>query len=311
MDRLVTVFGGGGFLGRYVTQELLRAGARVRVASRDPSSAWFLKPLGALGQTQFVGADIGRAESVAAAVRGSDAVINLVGVLKGDFQRIHVDGARNVAEAAAAAGADALAHISAIGADPQAPSAYGRSKGEGEAAVRAAFPGAAILRPSILFGPEDGFVNQLARMAERLPVVPVIRGDAKFQPAFVDDVAKAIAKAALEPGRFAGGTFALGGPDVLSMRDLNAWIGEAIGRKRPILEVPDAVAEIVAKLGFLPGAPITRDQWLMLQQDNIVPAGAPGFEVFGIEPVPLGAVAPRWLVRYRRLGRFSTTRAAA
>ncbi len=164
-DRLVTLFGGGGFVGRYVAQHIYKTGARVRIAQRDPRQAFFLKPLGALGQTQFVAADIRNPDQVAAAIKNSDAVVNLVGTLKGDFEGIHVDGARNVAEAAAAAGAGSLVHVSAIGADPSSESRYGRSKGEGEEAVRAAFPSATVMRPSVLFGREDNFINRFAGLA--------------------------------------------------------------------------------------------------------------------------------------------------
>ncbi|MET0270442.1 MAG: complex I NDUFA9 subunit family protein [Sphingomonas sp.] len=306
MDRLVTLFGGGGFLGRYVAQELLRDGARIRVVERDPRKAWFVKPLGGLGQTQFAAADITDADSVRRAVAGSDVVMNLVGILKGRFDRVHVDGARNVAEAAAAAGATGFVQISAIGADPESPSAYGRSKGEGEAAVRAAFPTATILRPSILFGPEDQFVNRFAGLASRLPVLPVVRGAAKFQPAFVADAAQAIAAAALDPAAHAGKTYELGGPQVISMRELNMWIAGAVGRKPMIIDVPDELSRLATKMGGgLWGAPMTFDQWQMLSKDNVVTPGAQGFEAFGIAPAPLSAVALRWLVRYRRRGRFA------
>jgi NADH dehydrogenase len=308
MDRLVTLFGGGGFLGRYVAQELLKAGARVRIAERDPRDAWFLKPLGGLGQTQFVSADITRPESAARAARGSDAVINLVGILKGDFERVHVVGARNAAAAAREAGADAFVQISAIGADPRSPSAYGRTKSEGEAAAREAFPGTAILRPSILFGPEDRFVNRFARMVQLMPVVPMIRPKARFQPAWVNDVARAVAAAALDPGRHRGKTYELGGPQVLDMEELNAWICAATGRRRTLLPVPDDAARLMARFGWLPGAPMTWDQWLMLQRDNVAAEGAPGFDAFGISPAPLAAVAPAWLVQYRRHGRFDAAR---
>ena len=197
MNRLVTLFGGGGFLGRYVAQQIYKSGARVRVAQLDPRRAFFLKPLGGLGQTQFVAADIREPAQVAAAVRGSDAVVNLVGLLKGDFGGVHIAGARNVAEACAAAGVGALVHVSAIGADPESPSAYGRSKGKGEAAVREAFPAATIVRPSILFGQEDHFLNRFAGLARLSPVLPVIRPKVKLQPVYVADVAKAVAAAAL------------------------------------------------------------------------------------------------------------------
>jgi NADH dehydrogenase len=310
MDRLITVFGGGGFLGRYVVQELLTTGVRVRVASRNPKSAWFLKPLGALGQTQFVATDLGRAESVATAVRGSTGVVNLVGVLAGDFERLHVDGARNVAQAAAATGADALVHVSAIGADASAAEGYARSKGAGEAAVRDAFAAATIVRPSIVFGPEDDFVNRFARLAQKLPILPVIAPHTRFQPVFVSDVARAIAIAALDPLRHGGQTYSLGGPEVLTMRALNEWIAGAIGRSPVFIDVPDAVAGILARIGgFVPGAPLTSDQWRMLQHDNVVPDGAPGLATLGIDAVPLATAAPRWLVRYRRNGRFAVARA--
>ena len=306
MDELVTLFGGGGFLGRYVAQELLRRGARVRIAERDPSDAWFLKPLGGLGQTQFVPAGITQPASVRQAVHGSSAVVNLVGLLKGDFQAVHVEGARNVAAAAAAAGARAFVQVSAIGADPAGTSAYARSKGAGEQAARAAFPGVTIVRPSILFGPEDGFVNRFARMAALAPVLPVIRGVARFQPAWVADVARAIAAAALDPAAHADKSYELGGPETISMTELNRWIAHAIGRRPRLIQIPDAVAGALARLGgWLPGAPLTSDQWLLLQQDNVVAPDALGFAAFGIEPKPLAAIAPGYLVRYRRHGRFS------
>lgn len=308
MDELVVLFGGGGFLGRYVAQELLRSGARVRIAERDPLDAFFLKPLAALGQAQSIRADITKPETLAAAVHGATAVVNLVGLLKGKFQAVHVDGAANVAKAAAAAGVQRLVQVSAIGADPAAASAYARTKGEGELAVRAAFPGATIIRPSILFGPEDGFVNKFAGLISKAPVLPVIRPDVRFQPAWVVDVARAVGKAALSPA-LAGKTFELGGPQILSMLELHRWIAEAIAHKPNFVLVPDPVAAAMARFGFLPGAPITWDQWLMLQHDNVVAGGAKGFGDLGIAPTPLAAVAPSWLVRYRRHGRFSLTAA--
>lgn len=304
MSRLVTLFGGGGFLGRYVAQELLKGGARVRVAERDPSDAWFLKPLGGLGQTQFISADITKPESVARAVHGADAVINLVGILKGDFTAIHKKGAENVAKAAKAAGADSLVHVSAIGADPESASAYGQSKGEGEAAVKAAFADATIIRPSTIFGQEDGFINRFAAM-QAAPFVPVMRAEVKFQPVFVADVAKAIARAALDPAPYAGKTFELGGPEVISMLALNEWIAKATGRSPTFVPVPDVAGKLIACAGFLPFAPITRDQWLMLQADNIVSPGASGLEAFGIIPTPIEAVAPGWLVTHKPRGRFA------
>lgn len=305
-DSLVTVFGGGGFLGRQVAQALMAQGARVRVAQRDPAAALRVKPLGALGQTQFVAADIRKPESVARAVAGSDIVINLVGILSGNFEGVHRDGAENVAKAAAAVGAKALVHVSAIGADPQSPSAYGRSKAGGEAAVRAAFPNATIIRPSIIFGPEDQFLNRFAELVARAPIVPVIAPRTKFQPVYVADVAHAIANAAADPVAHGGKTYELGGPQQISMLDLNSWIAKTIGRGgRSLIAVPASVASFIAGLGFLPGAPITRDQYAMLQKDNVVSQGAAGLAELGVTPTPMEAVAENWLVRYRRHGRFA------
>ena len=303
-DILVTVFGAGGFLGRYVTQSLLKTGVRVRGAERDPRRAWYLKPLGPLGQFQAGRADISDKASVAAAVQGADAVINLVGILKGPFHKVHVEGARNIAEAAAAAGVPALVHISSVGADPESESAYGRSKGEGEAAVRAAFPGATIIRPSIVFGQEDGFINRFARMARLMPVLPVLRPNWKLQPVHAADLGKAIALAALDPGAHAGRTYELGGPNIMTMAELNRWICETTGRHRAIAELPDAIGKLIPRLfGWAPGAPITWDQWLMMGHDNV--ATGPGFEAFGLHPAPLAAVAPAWLVPFRKHGRFA------
>jgi uncharacterized protein YbjT (DUF2867 family) len=305
-DTLVTLFGGGGFLGRYVAQQLYKAGARVRIAQRDPRRAWFLKPLGGLGQTQFVGCDIRNPAQVPEAVKNSFAVVNLVGILKGDFHAIHVDGARTIAEAAAAHGVASLVHVSAIGADPESESAYGRSKGLGEQAVRAAFPNATIIRPSTVFGREDNFVNRFAGMARLLPVLPVIRGGVRFQPVFASDAGRAIAMAALDPRTHAAKTYELGGPQVMSMRELNRAICEATGRDRRLLDIPDPIARLIARLlGWLPGAPLTWDQWLMLQQDNVVADSAPGLKAFGISPTPFAAVSEGWLTSYRRGGRFA------
>ena len=303
-DGLVTMIGGGGFVGRYVAQALFKTGVRVRIAQRDPRDAFFLKPLGALGQTQIVAADVTRADSIARAVAGADVVINLVGVLAGDFHRYHVDGARTVAEAAATAGATTLVHVSAIGADPASPSAYGRSKGEGEAAVRAAFPAATIVRPSIVFGREDAFINRFAGMIAKAPIVPVLRAGTRFQPVFAADVAEAIAAIVARPAATAGRTYELGGPDVLTMGGIIRWIAATIGRTPTIVELPDTAGALIARAGFLPGAPITRDQWLMLQRDNVVADEAEGLAALRVVPTPLAAVAPEWLVRFHRQGRF-------
>jgi NADH dehydrogenase len=304
-DRLVTLIGGGGFVGRYVAQALLKAGARVRIAQRDPRAAFFLKPQGGLGQTQFVAADVRRPESLARAVAGSDAVVNLVGVFGSAMQAVNAEGAGNAARAASAAGAGAFVQISAIGADEGSPSAYGRSKGMGERLVREAFADATVLRPSLVFGQEDAFTNRFAGIAAMAPVVPVLKGGTRIQPVFVADVAAAVVKALGAPG---GQTLELGGPQVLSFTEFNRWIVETIGCDKPVVELPDVAGAALASLGFLPGAPITWDQWLMLQQDNV--ASGDGLAALGIVPTPLGAVAPAWLVQYRRHGRFGRKVAA-
>jgi len=308
-DKLVTLIGGGGFLGRYVLQELLKTGTRVRVAQRDPRPALFLRTQGGLGQIQFVAADVTKPDTVARAINGSGAVVNLVGVLAGDFEKVHAVGARTVAEAAAAAGVGALVHVSAIGADLASPSHYGRSKAAGEAAVRAAFANATILRPSIVFGREDAFLNRFAAMLSKAPIVPVLRAPARFQPVYVADVAQAVVAALSNPDDFGGKTFELGGPDVLTMGALIRWIAHAVGRTPTIVDLPDPVGGLLASLGFLPGAPITKDQWQMLQADTVV-TGPDGLAALGIAPTPLDSVAPAWLVRYRRHGRFATKVAA-
>jgi len=310
MERLVTIFGGSGFLGRYVVQSLIREGARVRIACRNPRSAFYLKPLGGLGQIQFAAADIRKPEQVRRAVAGAEAVVNLVGILKGDFDGLHVDGAANVAAAAKEAGAGALVHVSAIGADPDAESNYGRTKGEGEARVRAACPDATILRPSLIFGAEDRFLNRFARLIELLPVVPVVRPTVKFQPIWAGDVGRAVAVAALDPKRAAGKLYELAGPEVISMEQLFAWLAQEIGRRRVLAPIPDEIAGAMARFfGWLPGAPITHDQWLMLQKDNVA-MDKPGCEALGITPTPLAAQAPRWLVRFRPKGRFGSATSA-
>lgn len=301
-DSLVTIFGGGGFLGRQLAQALMARGARVRIAQRDLATAVKVKPLGALGQSQFVAADIRKPDSVARAVQGADVVINLVGILAGDFDAFHRQGAANVAQAAASVGAKALVHVSAIGADPESPSAYGRSKAAGETAVKAAFPNATIIRPSIIFGQEDQFLNRFADLIAMAPVVPVISGATKFQPVYVTDVAHAIANAAAHPGDHGGRTYEVAGPQALSMKDINGWIMKATGRSKPLIDVPGSFASLLA---MLPGGPITRDQLAMLGRDNVASAGAPGLEALGVTPTPLAAVAERWMVRYRRHGRFA------
>lgn len=307
-NQLITLFGGGGFVGRYVVQELLKAGARVRIAQRDPRQALYLKTQGGLGQTQFVAADLARPETVARALAGSDRVVNLVGVLSGDFETAHVTGARNVAQAAAMAGVRSFVQISAIGADAQSPSAYGRSKAGGEEAVLAAFANATILRPSIVFGREDQFVNRFAGMIASLPLVPVMASATRFQPIYVVDLAQAIVAALDQPERFGGRTYEIGGPDIISMGELNRWIAATLGRTVPIVDVPNDLGGVIA---WLPFTPISSDQWAMLQRDNVVSPDAAGIAAFGIDPVPLATVAPDWLVQYRKNGRFGRVNTVA
>jgi len=311
MTELVTLFGGGGFLGRYVAQALLQRGVRVRIVERDPKRAFFVKSLGNLGQTQFIAADITKPDTVRRAIQGSDAVVNLVGLLSGKLQAVHVDGARNIAEAAKAAGVKALVHVSAIGADASSQTVYGRTKGEGEAAVRSAFPAATIVRPSIIFGAEDNFVNRFAGMMQSGPAVPILRAGTRFQPVFVADVAKAIANAVLSPKHYAGRSFELGGPEVFAMGDLIRRTAQMIGANPCTIELPDSLGGLIASFGFLPGAPITKDQWQMLQSDNVVATGADGLVDLGVHPTAIEAVAPGWLVRYRRAGRFGAIRKAS
>ena len=301
---LVTVFGGGGFIGRYVCEALLKTGARVRVAERDPRKAFYLQPLGGVGQVSAVTADLTRPASVDLAVEGADAVINLVGTFGGNLDQIHVEGAKRAAAAAKAVGANAFVHVSAIGADPDSQSDYGRTKGLGENAVRKAFPRATIIRPSTVFGPEDDFTNRFARMAQ-WPFLPVIAPHTRFQPVYVRDLGRAIAAAALDPKVHGGKTYELAGPAVMTMRQLNETVAQLAGQQPDLVDVPDFVAGGMSFFGFLPGAPLTRDQWLMLQKDNVADGGATGFKAFGIIPTPLDAVAPEWLGRYRTGGRFA------
>jgi uncharacterized protein YbjT (DUF2867 family) len=308
---LVTVFGGGGFVGRYVCEALFKSGIRVRVAERNPRRAFFLQPLAAVGQLDPVKADITLPDSVAGAVAGATAVINLVGILKGDFPSIHRDGAANVAKAANEQGAKALVHISAIGANIDSESDYGCTKGAGETAARTYFPGATIIRPSLVFGPEDQLTNRFATLMSRLPIYPVIAPKTRFQPVYVRDLAKAIAAAALDPKTHAGKTYDIAGPEIFTMRQLTEQIGALSGQSPALVDLPDFAAEGLARFGFLPGAPLTRDQWLMLQQDNVAGPKSKGLDAFGITPTPLSAVAPEWLDRFREGGRFAVRRETA
>ena len=297
--KLVTLFGGGGFIGRYVCEQLFDYGeynVRLRVVSREPRKAHYIQPLAQVGQWGIVRGDVTDPGSVRRAVDGASAVINLTGAFKG-MGAVHAEGSRTVAEAARAAGASSLVHISAIGSDAGSEAVYARTKGEGETAVREIFPNATIIRPSIVFGPEDSFANRLAGLS-RLPVLPVIAPNCKFQPVYVEDLAKAIARAAVDPQTHGGKTYEIGGPQVLTMREFTIEILKAAGRKTELIDVPGPVSSLISRLGFLPGAPLTRDQWLMLQHDNVASKEAPGLEAFGIRPTPFGAVAPEWLAMY-------------
>ena len=300
--KLVTVFGGGGFVGRYVVQALCAAGARVRVAVRDTRGAVIVKPLGNLGQVSLCACDITKPATVANALVGADMAVNLVGSFN-NLDAIQRAGAANVAHAAAKAGVSALVHMSAIGADAESEAEYGRSKAGGEAAVRAAFPNATILRPSIIFGREDAFINRFAGLIRMLPIVPVIGAETKFQPVFVGDVARAVVAAL---GRSGDETLELGGPQVFSMLQLNEWIAKATGHHKLFLPVPDAAAKL---LSFIPGGPISGDQLKMLAQDNVV-SGADGLAALGITATPIDAVAHDWMTLYRKHGRFGDAAAA-
>ncbi len=303
--QIVALLGGGGFVGRATAQALMQAGARVRIIQRKPRAAAAVRALGNLGQIQFVAADVTEPETLSRALAGADAVVNLVGSFA-NMHAVQADGAGAVARAATDVGAQALVHMSAIGADPASPSAYGQSKGAGETAVSAAFPAATILRPSIIFGRDDQFINRFAGLIAMAPVMPVFAPQTLFQPVFVGNVADAVVAALAMRGHAAGQTYELGGPRQISMRALQEWIAKEIGRSPLFIDVPDIVAGAVAtSTGWLPGAPITRDQWLMLGRDNVVAQGAAGLAELGIIATSLEAVAQGWLSRYQRHGRFA------
>lgn len=301
--RIITVLGGGGFIGRYVCEQLFRTGVRLRVAQRSPRRAFFLQPLAAVGQLDLVPVDMNKPASLERAIGGSWGVINLVGAFAGNLAQVHADSAGKAAELARAAGAQSFVHVSAMNADASSESYYGSTKGQGEAAVREAFPTATIIRPSLVFGPEDQLTNRFASMA-RLPFLPVLAGQRRFQPVYVRDLAEAIAAAAQDPEEFGGDTYEIGGPEVMTMHALNAAIAQAAGQSPEIVDLPDFVGAAMSRLGFLPGAPLTRDQWLMLAKDNVVHDGMPGLEAFGIDATPLASVAPEWLGRFEQGGRF-------
>lgn len=311
-DELVTVFGGSGFVGRHVVRALARAGWRVRVAVRRPDLAGFLRPLGAVGQIHSVQANIRDMGSVERAVEGAAAAVNLVGILfqqgRQTFDAVHAEGAGAIARAAREAGATRLVHMSAIGADAASPARYGRSKAAGEAAVRDAFPAAAILRPSIVFGPEDAFFNRFAAMACISPVLPLVGADTRFQPVFVGDVAAAVA-AAVDGAARDGVTYELGGPEVATFRALMERMLEVIGRRRVILPLPFALARLqAALLQLLPSPLLTVDQVRLLARDNIVSEEAAREERtlagLGVTAQAMGPILPGYLYRFRKTGQF-------
>ena len=305
-DRLATVFGGSGFIGRQIVQRLATAGYVVRVAVRNPEAAGFLLPMGNVGQIQPIRAAITDPVSVRAAIAGATVVINLVGILAerrpGDFMRIQGEAAGNVAREATAAGVTHLVQLSAIGADLASPSAYARSKAAGEQAVLAAFANAVILRPSIVFGPDDAFFNRFAGMAATLPFLPVIHGQTKFQPVFVGDVAAAM-MAAIDRPDARGRIFELGGPEILTMRELMVWIARTIHRSPWLLSIPDRVASLQASiLERLPGKLLTNDQLRLLARDNVADLSLPGLAALGVSATPIELVVPLYLARFRPAG---------
>ena len=304
---LVALFGGSGFLGRHTVARFARAGARVRVVVRDPETAMHLKPLGDPGQIVASRGSLRDDASVAAGVAGAQVVVNLVGILyqsgRQTFNAVHVDGARRVAEAAAKAGASRLVQVSAIGASPRSPARYARSKAAGEAAVREAFPGASIVRPSIVFGPEDDFFNRFAALARIAWVLPLFGGGGtRFQPVYVGDVAEAVLRIAGDPAT-AGKTYELGGPRVYSFREVLEFVLAETGRRRLLMPLPFWVAYLqAAVLEHLPSPPLTRDQVKMLMCDNVVGADVLGLADLGIAPTAVETVVPTYLARFRRAG---------
>ena len=303
---IATVFGGSGFIGRYVVKRLAQRGHVVRVAVRDPEAALFLKTMGTVGQIVPMAASVGDEAAIATVTHGADLVVNLAGILAessdASFQAVQAEGAGRVARLAAAAGASRLVHLSAIGADPASPSRYGASKAAGEQAVRQNFPGATILRPSVVFGPEDNFFNRFAGMARMFPIMPVVSGGTKLQPVYVGDVADAVI-AALTLPEAAGGVYELGGPAVLTMRALLDYIMRETGHRRMTMAVPACLARLQASvLERLPGKLLTRDQLLMLARDNVVASGMPGLAELGIVPTPMELIVPFYLRRFRAGG---------
>ena len=304
--RVATVFGGSGFIGRYVVKRLAAQGYVVRIAGRDTERAKDLMVTGRVGQVLPLYVSLANEATVQRAVEGAALVVNLVGILTerraGDFERLQAEGPGTIARAAAAAGVAQMVQVSAIGADAGSPSQYGRTKAAGEAAVRAALPQAVVLRPSIVFGQEDKFFNRFGAMAMTLPVMPVIQGGTRFQPVYVGDVADAVL-AGLMREDAAGQVFELGGPRVYTFKELVAYILHETRRHRPLWDVPEGFARLQARIcEILPGKPFTRDQLAMLGRDNVANPALPGLSALGVVPTPIELIVPGYLDRYRRGG---------
>lgn len=320
MSKLVTIFGGSGFVGRYITRRLAQDGWRVRVAVRHPEQAGFVRPFGVVGQVEPVFCNIRDDASVAAVTKGADAVINCVGVLdetgRNTFEAVQADGATRIARIAAGMGITKMVHISAIGADQDSDSEYARTKAAGESGVLTHMPDAVILRPSIVFGPEDEFFNRFAGMSRFGPILPIIGADTRFQPVYVDDVAAA-AVLGLQDG--VSGTFELGGPDVRTFRELMQQMLDVVRRRRLIVNTPFFVARIMAtvfgivqvvSLGLVK-APVTKDQVVNLGNDNVVSDHAKTLADLGVQPVAMEAILPDYLWRFRPSGQYAAIKESA
>lgn len=302
-NQVVTVFGGSGFIGRYVVQRLARRNVRIKVPSRTPNRVRHLQPMVSPGQIVIDSPDLGSEEALTRYLERVHAVVNLIAILferrKGQFRSVHVDLAGRIARAARAAGVERLVHVSAIGADRQSSSAYARTKAEGEQAVREAFPDATILRPSVVFGPEDKFLNKFGAMSRFLPALPLIGGGrTRFQPVYVGDVADAIL-AALEQPEARGATYELGGPQVYTFEELMRWLLRTLGRNRLLLPISFRLAKLQGRiLEHLPEPPLTQDQVELLKSDNVVGEEAKTLADLGIRPTPMELIAPNYLVRH-------------
>lgn len=321
MSKLVTIFGGSGFVGRYIVRRMAREGWRVRVAVRRPNEAIFVRGFGAVGQIEPIFCNIRDDASVANALMGADAAVNCVGTFAAgganNFDAVQAAGAGRIARLAAEAGVAALVHLSAIGADVKSTSNYARSKGEGEAAVLAAFPKALILRPSVIFGNEDGFFNRFAAMATKGPILPLVGGNTKFQPVYVEDVAAAAVKGVLGE---ASGIYELGGPDAESLKTLIQRMLGVVQRRRMVVNLPFWVGSVLAgalglvsalTLGLFNNKILTLDQVRQLHHDNVVSPGAKSLADLGIEATNFSAVIPEYLWRYRNAGQFAAIRDSA